>query len=247
MQKTFLTILAAVSLAGCSSGSSVNGIAPAGSQNVALPDEFAITDNGNGTFTIFDGTSNIVVSPVRDAVNGGSTWYGVDTTNVFVMETPSGAGEAYAFLINTTTVFGEVEGAILVRNSETVLPDSGSATFNGYTATWRFGSGASLSEGEIELRASFDTGAIEGEITNRWSYGTGPDDELGSSFPDILLNPGTISNGGFSGTTTGGYFGGTAPGTYSGLFVGPSAEELVGQWQLDDPDNAIRGAFWAAQ
>ena len=242
MYKPFLVVLAATTLAGCTSGSSESGVAAAVVQNVALSDTFEITENPDGTFTVSDGSVSSILEKESDAFNGGTSYYASsDGVEVLLMQTPSGNGEAYALLISSFSPYPEADGAILVRNGETAIPQSGTATFNGFSATWRFGSGVSVSEGVVELRASFNTSTIEGEITDRNRFGqTDPR-------PDIQLNPGTISEGEFSGTTTGGYFGGTASGTYSGLFVGPNAEELVGQWQLDDPDDATRGAFWAAQ
>lgn len=244
MQTRLIPVLALAALAACTGDDNATTTFGATTERVNLPEGYTIVDNTDGTFTVSDGTTSQVLPKLADAANGGSARYrpgNTTTYELFFAETSSGQGTA-ASLIRIVDGQPQIEGAMLQRNGETTVPTSGTATFTGHSATF-FEFGTQSSEGNVELTANFGTSEINGAITDRIRYGSSGLDPL----PDITLNIGTISGGGFSGTTTGGFNGGTTAGTFSGLFTGPNGDELVGEWGYTDGDFTAQGIFSAEQ
>jgi len=133
------------------------------------------------------------------------------------------------------------------------VPPTGSATYQGAVAgnVWRpeagtqFGVGWGYLSGKATLQASFGTGGMTGNLTNMTVNG--------ALWNSVSLM-GTISGGqnSFSGTSAvssapAGPFAlnSSATGTFSGLFFGPSAQELGAVWTLFDGTNAAEGTIGA--
>lgn len=163
-------------------------------------------------------------------------------------ETPSGAGVAYAAKWDGDYHRGHQ------RLTDTVLPPTGSAAFNGgymgVLGDRTTGVGGFVS-GSARLNIDWDAMRISGSIENRSS-------NTGNAFAPLNLtatglNP---STGGFGGVTSGGQqilpspSSTSATGSFSGLVTGSTAKEVVGGVNLAHSANGTTvlrefGAFVA--
>jgi len=202
-------------------------------QNISIPANYVLTVNANNTVTLFDGTNNTVLNPAANASNGGFTWFVQNPIRIYVNDAGTAA------IVSTGLNYGDPMGAILTRVGRTSMPVTGSGTFTGFSsAVWK-GASSDASEGRVTLNVSFGTSTIDGSIDSRKTFG------FPGTKPTIILNSGTISGAGFSGTTAGGFNGGIQAGTYTGLFTGANAEGIVGQWQYDTGTDEVQGVFYA--
>jgi hypothetical protein len=132
------------------------------------------------------------------------------------------------------------------------VPTMGTATYNGATVGQVYSAinipivGAVELSGDVTLQANFANGSIAGNLTNMY---------VGGSVPwNSVSLVGAISGGVnyFSGTTAAasapaGYWSmdSLATGAFTGMFFGPSAEELGAVWTLQDGSRTAIGAFGA--
>ncbi len=129
-------------------------------------------------------------------------------------------------------------GFIYERNNDVVIPDGGTANYDGEYAGVRIfdnDGGIELTEGLIAIEVDFEDfnvgGAIQGFMTNRVAY----DPEDATSFialNDLILNTGEFSSAGEFGGTANSYDGASndvvESGQYFGLLSGADAGEMVG-------------------
>ena len=165
--------------------------------------------------------------------------------NAVLGVTPSGEGRSFVIW----NFQARQSDAVHERLSETTVPASGSASFNGsYMALWWNTADVTLAAhllGSVALSADFDAQRIAGIISSRRNTGS-------EIFRDVVLEPTDIVDGAFAGSATGGELEGgaqTTSGRYEGLLVGLNSPEAVGTVVIvhgnASPSRAEYGSFVA--
>lgn len=188
-------------------------------------DEFVLT------FAFADGTSGDFVLPRNtareDQMPDGFRAYGDGGAIAVRGATESGSGSFYA----VRSSFDGIEYG-LERFGDTILPTTGSVTFNGgYAGVLGDVENDLANLGQVNgtamMTADFADGEVSGLITDRINSN-------GRVFDDLILLPASIdpATGSFGNFTDGGVLTGleydTANGSYNGLFVGADGAEIVG-------------------
>jgi len=227
--KSFITLtVAAFTLASCGGGGAPGpttvgptslgvGILPSGfdaSLDVAT-DEVVFTVDG--------------VEMARMSNTGDIGQFGFyDNAVEYALFGQTNSGDGSVLVASSPSLGLDVAGVQVNRLGDTILPSSGSATFNGQyegNIVNNVFSFISVSYGNAQLIANFENSSISGAITDRIVGG-------GFTADDIQLLPTAITSAGaFSGTTTGGNIIGETTannGEYVGLIVGATGNEVVG-------------------
>jgi len=234
--KSYIALtVAAFTLAACGGGGggSDSTALPSTTRDVGvLPPGFVATlDSATDEVVLTVGGAEVARLPNTGSAGAEFTRYADGTDAALYAATISGDGAV--FVVSSPTVNLGLAGVQVARLGETVLPGSGSATFNGAYESIVVRAtdlslvpivGAGVIQGDAQLTADFASASISGAITNR-VFG------VGGAGDDIqLLSTAITAAGAFSGTTTGGdIFGATAlTGEYVGLIVGDTGNEVVG-------------------
>jgi hypothetical protein len=207
------------------------------------------------------GVSNVVLTPSSSGsanlfqadLGGGATAF-VDIANA-----------ATSGLSWTTYGFWDVHASNNYTNAAfvtgystpaTSVPVNGTATYRGTVIGEAFhpavggidGVAFDQLSGDVTLQASFGSGRVTGDLTNMITTGFEGDTAPWNSVS--LL--GTISGAQFNGTSAAtsapgnsGSLSSSATGTFSGMFFGPSAQELGAVWTLHDGTSSAVGSFGA--
>ena len=260
MRKTISGIACLTALANCGSSSDQMAM---GQMPPALP-VLSINASDNGSLTVGGTPANPTFSingteitglAENDLVNNGPlasslfTFRDVAFTHHFLGARTNGGYVALG-ASEFTPVGSEYTAATLNRTSETVLPTTGTALYQGDYAglvSERLAAGATnfndvdyLVTGDVELNVNFNAAILSGAITNREvSAPANGTTVLGVSTDDVTLVASPINtNGVFAGVASGGDINssggtnGTGAGSYTGLFVGPTGDAALGVVKL---------------
>ncbi|WP_299664897.1 hypothetical protein [uncultured Ruegeria sp.] len=173
--------------------------------------------------------------------------------------TASGSGSA--MIVFSRANAHDIHGVEYERLTPGGIPVTGTATYQGeYVGliTSTSAGAAFVVQGDATLETDFDSGSVNGRVSNRSQVVSGSDN--GFFMNDLALRDGSISgNGEFRGTVTGGqaigdtFFSGssTTTGSYGGAIVGATGNEAVGGVVIDHEFEGVTmtetGAFVASQ
>lgn len=201
------------------------------------------------TLTLTVDGKNFDLKEASELAHGVFDYYGVSGNSHSVAmfgTSPSGrTGAGVAYIASSGG-----QGIYFQRVGQTVLPTSGTATFNGdYIATVDANSAILDISGDATLTADFAASTISGQITNRqdWYRNIVPLTRGGSTIDDVTLQETAITGTGtFAGTATGGDFNqGTSTsistsGSYAGVIGGATGDEVAGGLVIEhDNTNAL--------
>ncbi len=230
--------LAVLAFAGCSSSSPEDfGAAEVSLGSVPSLLEIDYDDTAN-TITLTDGTITTVL-PVRPAAfydtPGFFGYYQGSGGPSYASRGETSTGSGYAISVISADTASNVAGAVFGRLGDTTMPTSGTAQYTGDYVAWVATSsdnvGQYLIYGDATLDVDFDSAMVDGLITNRTDNFS-----AGNPLNDLTFETTSISDGGFTGTTSGGAFalaGWTAAaGEYGGVFTGADGQEIAGGVQV---------------
>jgi hypothetical protein len=164
--------------------------------------------------------------------------------------------DSIAAVVYVTPFTNAVAGTYYARLTDTELPATGTANYDGFYSGMLFlenGNFQSRVTGDVALSINFDNATIQGDITNRALRGLfNSTASLGSVDNVALLQTAIGSDGSFSGSASGGTIGNLSNdmvngSTYEGLIAGTDGGHTVGAVRIGHTDgfqNLVeRGAF----